>query len=139
MTQYGHNINPNEVHPDFARLSHHFSINNEADQHIFGLVVLNNWSVEQPATSKVRNVAPRPAPTVKPLEPPSSPGSYPRVSLPRHLKDIVDFTYAISVRASRQHAGDLRTGDILGTGTDASSGVGFGGCVSDLKPAKAVQ
>ncbi|KAH1915399.1 hypothetical protein KXW75_006176 [Aspergillus fumigatus] len=179
----------------------------DADEHIFGLVLLNDWSARDiqglemvplgPLNGKAFGTTISPwIVTLDALEPFKAPGPEPHVSLPRHLQDTVDFTYAISLKVELEHGAsstllstsgaqdlfwshrqmcahlastgcDLQTGDILGTGTggkvpvalsdgssrrflqdgdvvkmsavagDESSGVGFGECVGELKPARA--
>ncbi|GIK00745.1 hypothetical protein Aspvir_004774 [Aspergillus viridinutans] len=78
-------------------------------EHIFRLVILNNWSVKQPVTPKVGNGPSRPAqwqslrnhhlPLIVTLEVLAEP----RISLLRHLQGIVDFNYAISMKVELEH------------------------------------
>ncbi|GFF32142.1 fumarylacetoacetate hydrolase [Aspergillus udagawae] len=205
---------------------HHGLNAKDADEHIFGLVLLNDWSARDiqglemvplgPLNGKAFGTTISPwIVTLDALEPFKAPGPGPHASLPRHLQDIVESNYAIRMKVELEDSAsmtllsesraqdlfwscrqmcahlastgcDLRTGDILGTGTvsgptegsygclleatqggkvpvvlsdgssrhylqdgdvvrmsavagDESSGVGFGECVGELKPARAVQ
>ncbi|KAG2412899.1 hypothetical protein HFD88_010456 [Aspergillus terreus] len=197
----------------------------DAEEHIFGLVILNDWSARDiqgcemvplgPLNGKAFGSTISPwIVTLDALEPFKVAGPAPRVDLPRHLQDPGEFNYAIEMTVELQHGEntsrlsrsqaqemfwsgrqmcahlastgcDLRTGDILGTGTvsgsqegsygclleitqggkaaaqlvdgstrvylqdgdvvrmtavagDESSGVGFGECVGELRPARAL-
>ncbi|KAF9891555.1 hypothetical protein FE257_004023 [Aspergillus nanangensis] len=133
-----------------------------AEEHIFGLVVLNDWSARDiqgcemvplgPLNGKAFGTTISPwIITTEALAPFKVPGPEPRVPLPPHLQDPGEFNYAIdmtvglksesggaetvlcrsqaqemfwSARQMCAHLAstgcDLRTGEILGTGTDVS-------------------
>ncbi|GLA22281.1 hypothetical protein AnigIFM63604_002188 [Aspergillus niger] len=146
----------------------------DAEEHIFGLVVLNDWSARDiqglemiplgPLNGK--NFATTISPwiiTLDALQPFKTPGPEPRVALPAHLQDPGKFNYDISV-VTELEAGtggsstvlgrgnakdlfwsirqmcahlastgcDLRTGDILGTGTVSGEEEGSYGCLLEV-------
>ncbi|OJZ89287.1 hypothetical protein ASPFODRAFT_78773 [Aspergillus luchuensis CBS 106.47] len=146
----------------------------DAEEHIFGLVMLNDWSARDiqglemiplgPLNGK--NFATTISPwivTLDALQPFKTPGPEPRVSLPAHLQDPGEFNYDISV-VTELEAGsggsstvlgrgnakdlfwsirqmcahlastgcDLRTGDILGTGTVSGEEEGSYGCLLEV-------
>ncbi|PWY80423.1 fumarylacetoacetate hydrolase [Aspergillus sclerotioniger CBS 115572] len=147
----------------------------DAEGHIFGLVVVNDWSARDiqglemiplgPLNGK--NFATTISPwivTLDALEPFKAKGPEPRVSLPRHLVDPGKASYDISVlveveegeggrgktvlgrsnareffwsvRQMCAHLAstgcDLRTGDLLGTGTVSGDGEGEYGCLLEV-------
>ncbi|KAL5355682.1 hypothetical protein BJX96DRAFT_184256 [Aspergillus floccosus] len=144
----------------------------DADEHIFGLVILNDWSARDiqgcemvplgPLNGKAFGTTISPwIVTLDALEPFKAAGPAPRVDLPAHLQDPGDFNYAIDMTVDLQHGGhtsrlsrsqaqdmfwsgrqmcahlastgcDLRTGDILGTGTVSGSQEGSYGCLLEI-------
>ncbi|PWY92142.1 fumarylacetoacetate hydrolase [Aspergillus heteromorphus CBS 117.55] len=131
----------------------------DAEEHIFGLVVLNDWSARDIQSLEMIPLGPLNgksfATTISPwiiplsaLAPFKTTGPEPRVSLPPHLQDPGAFNYDITVMAELEGEGlagrtvmgrsnakelfwsirqmaahlastgcDLRTGEVLGTGT----------------------
>ncbi|GES58113.1 fumarylacetoacetate hydrolase [Aspergillus terreus] len=144
----------------------------DAEEHIFGLVILNDWSARDiqgcemvplgPLNGKAFGTTISPwIVTLDALEPFKAAGPAPRVDLPRHLQDPGEFNYAIEMTVELQHGEnmsrlsrsqaqdmfwsgrqmcahlastgcDLRTGDILGTGTVSGSQEGSYGCLLEI-------
>ncbi|KAL3463748.1 hypothetical protein BJX64DRAFT_276373 [Aspergillus heterothallicus] len=160
-------------------LSHGQGVNaKNAEEHVFGFVVLNDWSARDiqglemiplgPLNGKAFNTTISPwIVTVEALAPFKAAGPKPQASLPAHLEEEEDFNYDISMSVEilqnknpnedsansnattvassqaatlfwshRQMAAhlassgcDLRTGDILGTGTVSGEDDGSYGCL----------
>ncbi|KAL4888628.1 hypothetical protein BDV59DRAFT_211034 [Aspergillus ambiguus] len=144
----------------------------DADEHIFGLVILNDWSARDiqgcemvplgPLNGKAFGTSISPwVVTLDALDAFKATGPAPRVELPGHLQDLGKFNYAIDMTVELQHGGttsvlsksqaqnmfwsgrqmcahlastgcDLRTGDILGTGTVSGSQEGSYGCLLEI-------
>ncbi|PYI06006.1 hypothetical protein BO78DRAFT_446022 [Aspergillus sclerotiicarbonarius CBS 121057] len=150
----------------------------DAEEHIFGLVVVNDWSARDIQSLEMiplgplngKNFATSISPwivTLYALEPFKTQGPEPRVTLPAHLVDPGKASYDISVLVEVEEAGegekggrrtvlgrsnarelfwsvrqmcahlastgcDLRTGDVLGTGTVSGEGEGEYGCLLEV-------
>ncbi|GKZ33972.1 hypothetical protein AbraIFM66950_004103 [Aspergillus brasiliensis] len=137
----------------------------DAEEHIFGLVILNDWSGPLNGKNFATTISPWIV-TLDALQPFKTSGPEPRVSLPPHLQDPGHFCYDISVvtelEASTEKGAssstvlargnakdlfwsirqmcahlastgcDLRTGDILGTGTVSGEEEGSYGCLLEV-------
>ncbi|KAL2860753.1 fumarylacetoacetate hydrolase family protein [Aspergillus lucknowensis] len=149
----------------------------DAEEHIFGFVILNDWSARDiqglemiplgPLNGKAFGSTISPwIVTIDALSPFKAPGPEPRVTLPDHLQEERDFNYDINMSVELLHPSnetkkdeihastiatslakdlfwshrqmaahlassgcDLRTGDLLGTGTVSGPVDGSFGCL----------
>ncbi|KAJ5089078.1 hypothetical protein N7532_007762 [Penicillium argentinense] len=147
----------------------------EADEHIFGMVILNDWSSRDiqgcemvplgPMNGKAFGTSISPwVITLEALEPFRIPGPRPGVALASHLEDVSRSSYAMDFKveilsggkettvsesnavnlhwSGRQMAAhlastgaDLRTGDLLGTGTVSGPQKASFGCLLETTKA----
>ncbi|KAJ5114000.1 hypothetical protein N7456_002534 [Penicillium angulare] len=144
----------------------------DADEHIFGAVILNDWSARDiqgcemiplgPLNGKAFGTSISPwIVTLDALAPFATPGPKAEVALASHLEDVVESSYAIDFKveliiedqvttvsesklqdlhwSGRQmcahlasSGADVRTGDILGTGTISGPDEGSMGCLLEI-------